>query len=100
MTSSDQPPKKRRRHGSKMVRVNLSISEGILEMVDKAAAQDFTTRSDIIRMSVLWYLRPQGRDLDQADPDVIVKTLQHRKARASLKQLIKSIDNFDDIYDD
>ncbi len=68
-------------------------------MADKAAEQDFTTRSDIVRMSVLWYLRPQGRDLDQTDPDYIFKTLQHRKARVGIKQIIENIDKFDDVYD-
>jgi metal-responsive CopG/Arc/MetJ family transcriptional regulator len=69
-----------------MRRINISIPDGLLALIDEAAAKDFTSRSDIIRVAVLWYLRPQGRDLDQADPEVILKTLQHRKMRAALKQ--------------
>lgn len=72
-----------------MVRITISISKGLLEMADEAAKDDFTTRSDIIRMALLWYLRPQGRDLAQADPDVILKTLQHRKARVGIRQMLK-----------
>lgn len=57
-------------------------------MLDEAAAQDYTTRSDIIRMAILWYLRPQGRDLAQTDPEQIVKTLQHRQARVAIRQML------------
>lgn len=87
------PVKRQKRHTrkAKMKRINLSISEGLLELVDEAAAQDYTTRSDIIRMAILWYLRPQGRDLNQADPDVILKTLQHRKAKAAMKDIMRGI---------
>ena len=80
--------RKRRTHKQKMGRVTISISEGLLDMVDEAAEKDYTTRSDIIRMAVLWYLRPQGRDLAEADPDTILKTLQHRKARAGFKKML------------
>ena len=74
----------------------ISMSDGLLDMVDDAAKKDFTTRSDLIRMAVLWYLRPQGRELDQADPDEILKTLQHRKARAAMNERFKDFYNFDD----
>lgn len=87
---------KRNTHKAKMVRVNLNLPGGLLDMVDKAAAKDFTTRSDIIRMSVLWYLRPQGRDLDQSDPDTIYKTLQHRQARVAIKKMIEDMDVLDE----
>ena len=82
-------PKKRRTHKAKMGRIMISMPASLLDMVDKAAKEDFTTRSDIIRMAVLWYLRPQGRDLAQTDPDIILKTLQHRKARVGIRQMLK-----------
>lgn len=59
-------------------------------MVDKAAKEDFTTRSDIMRTALLWYLRPQGRELQQVEPDVIYKTLQHRKARLGLRKMLQA----------
>ncbi len=84
-------PKKKERHryGTKMNRITISISKGLLDMVDVAAKEDFTTRSDIIRIAILWYLRPQGRDLNQVDPTIILKTLKHRQARAGMKKLLK-----------
>jgi hypothetical protein len=81
--------KKYRTHKTKMGRIMISIPDGLLDMVDKAAAEDYTTRSDIIRMAILWYLRPQGRDLAQTDPDVILKTLERRKALVGIKQMLK-----------
>jgi metal-responsive CopG/Arc/MetJ family transcriptional regulator len=84
-------PKKYRTHKAKMRRVTISINDGLLDMIDKAAEKDFTTRSDIIRMAVLWYLRPQGRDLAEVDTDTILKTLQHRKARAGVKKMMDEL---------
>jgi metal-responsive CopG/Arc/MetJ family transcriptional regulator len=81
-------PKKRRTHKVKMQRIAISISGGLLDMVDEAAEKDYTTRSDIIRTALLWYLRPQGRDLAQTDPDTILKTLQHRKALVGIKKML------------
>jgi len=75
-----------------MVRINLSIQDGLLDMVDQAAKKDFTTRSDIMRTALLWYLRPQGRDLDQADAKEILKVLQHRRSRAAIKKLASDAD--------
>jgi len=78
-------------HKRKMVRISLSINESVLELVDEAASKDFTSRSDIIRQSILWYLRPQGRDLAQTDPDLILKTLKQRQGRAAIRQMMKEV---------
>jgi metal-responsive CopG/Arc/MetJ family transcriptional regulator len=86
-------PKQRRIYKAKMRRITLSIPDGLLQMIDEAAAKDFTSRSDIIRMAALWYLRPQGRDLNEVDPEAILKTLQHRRARAGLKKMLRDADN-------
>lgn len=82
-------PKKRHRHGARMERITISISQGLLDMVDDAAEEDFTTRSGIIRIAIVWYLRPQGRGLAEVDPDYILKTLEHRKARAGMKKMLQ-----------
>lgn len=74
---------------NKTRRLTISLSEGLIDMVDKAAREDFTTRSDIIRVALLWYLRPQGRELAQTDPDTILKMLQHRNIRTNLKATLK-----------
>ena len=94
-----QAAKKRLSHKAKMTRINLSISQGLIDMVDKAAAKDFTNRSDIIRTAILWYLRPQGRELDQTDPDVILKTLERRRAIAGMNKLMDEIGDDIDVYD-
>lgn len=91
-----EPKKWVRRHGENMVRVNLSISKELLVKVDAAAKQDYTTRSDMIRTALLWYLRPQGRELDQADPEVILKTLQRRKSLRQMNKMMKGVDVFED----
>lgn len=80
-----------------MSRINLSIQQGLLDMIDEAAEKDFTTRSDIIRIALLWYLRPQGRELDQADPDAILKTLKHRQSSAAMRDIIRNTDKFDNL---
>ena len=91
--SSQQPKPRHKRttYKENMTRISLSISPGILDLVDSAAKQDFTTRSDIIRMAILWYLRPQGRELDQTDPKIILKTLQHRQSRLALRKMLKDL---------
>mgnify|MGYP001604753500 CR=1 FL=1 len=75
-----------------MKRINISIADGLLEMVDKVAAEDFTTRSDIIRAALLWYLRPQGRELAHTDPKEILKTLKRRQTHAAMKQHFKKVE--------
>ncbi|HEX7633108.1 MAG TPA: ribbon-helix-helix domain-containing protein [Candidatus Saccharimonadales bacterium] len=80
---------KRTRHTAKATRIQLTLPAGLLKLVDQAAEEDFTTRSDMIRMAILWYLRPQGRELNQADPEEILKTLQHRKTRVAVKKMLR-----------
>lgn len=90
---------KRNSRRAKSVRINLIISDGLLDKVDQAAKQDFTTRSEIIRSALLWYLRPQGRDLNEADTDEILRTLQRRKAGADLRKYLKDNKDDIDVYD-
>lgn len=82
-------------HKVPMKRINISVADGLLEMIDRAAADDFTTRSDIVRAALLWYLRPQGRELAQTDPKEILKTLKQRQTQAAMKQLFKDVKNYD-----
>jgi metal-responsive CopG/Arc/MetJ family transcriptional regulator len=70
------------------IRINLSISKSLLKLVDEAAERDFTNRSDLIRQSILWYLRPQGRDLDQTDPEIILQTIKNRQLQVSIRKMI------------
>lgn len=79
-----------------MLRFNICLSRDLVERIDAAAKQDYTTRSDMIRTALLWYLRPQGRELDQSDPKVILKTLEHRQARTAMREMMKDVNIFSD----
>lgn len=85
------------RSKSDSTRINLTISPRLLQHLDEAADKDYTTRSEIIRQALLWYLRPQGRDLDQQDPEVILKVLKQRHAKAQFNKWAKQPDI--DVYD-
>jgi metal-responsive CopG/Arc/MetJ family transcriptional regulator len=82
-----------------MQQICVSLSPFLIDRLDQIAKDEYTNRSYIIRMALLYYLRPQGRELDGADPDTIFKILQHRKMRAELKKWLR--DNADeiDVYD-
>ncbi|MEK7594148.1 MAG: ribbon-helix-helix domain-containing protein [Patescibacteria group bacterium] len=79
---------KRTQHKQTMGRINLSIPEGLLELVDKEAERAFTTRSDIMRTALLWYLKPQGRELNQTDPEIILKTLQQQHTKVAVRKML------------
>lgn len=75
----------------KSVKITITLPQGLLDLADKAAEEDFTNRSDIIRAALLWYLRPQGRDIQQTDPDRILKTLEQRKSRVKINRMFKDL---------
>ena len=87
--------KRRKRYGVKMTRITISIPAGLLELADQAAKEDFTTRSDIIRAALLWYLRPLGRQTQQLDLEKVLETLQNRKLSAALRKMTKDLDPYD-----
>ena len=66
-------------------RFNLSIAPGLLELVDEVAEKEFTTRSDVIRTALLWYLRPIGGEQFnyQDEQEALLELLRRRKARAA-----------------
>ncbi len=76
----------------RMRRVLISIPEGLVEIVDEAAKKDFTSRSGIVRSALLLYLRPQGRDLNEVDPDFILKTLKQRKLKVGIHKMLHDED--------
>ena len=84
--------KKYARHAVKYVRLNISMSPQLITLIDEAAEQDFTTRSELIRTALLWYLRPQGRELAQADPEIILKTLKRRQLQVEMNRTKQDID--------
>ncbi|HVW22900.1 MAG TPA: ribbon-helix-helix protein, CopG family [Candidatus Saccharimonadales bacterium] len=68
-------------------RITLTINTALLDRVDQAAEQEYTTRSDIIRIALLWYLQPH--EFAHADIEEVFKTLHQRKMRAGLKKYLK-----------
>lgn len=93
--------KRRRGRGRsvKYSRVMVTMNQALLEMVDKAAEEDFTTRSDLIRQALLWFLRPQGRDLRMVDPATIVKAIKRREDLAWSKKFMRDYGKDLDVYD-
>lgn len=71
-------PVKYKVHYQNFARINISMSQQLIDEIDKIAEDEYTTRSDIIRTAVLWYIRPQGRQLKNASPEQILRTLQRR----------------------
>lgn len=84
-TSSQAP----REEPTASVRTNITIAKPLLTLVDEAAQKEYTTRSDIIRTALLWYLRPQGRELERLDPEEIYKLLRQRHLKAGIKKMLK-----------
>lgn len=67
-------------------RINLVIPQKLLDEVDKTANNDFTTRSEVIRAALLWYLRPDGVNFGQTEPDMLLAALQKRRLKTYLDQ--------------
>jgi hypothetical protein len=89
--NSDLPEKRRRNtYKQPKLRTMFSIQPGLLKLVDEAAEKDFTTRSEIVRIALLWYLRPQGRDLATVDPDEIYKILRRREGLRGMRALMRN----------
>lgn len=88
MQNSKRPAKYTKRR-AESVKITLTLPKGLLNLADQAAVEDYTTRSDIMRTALLWYLRPQGRHAVAMDDEEIFKTLRHRKTRASVNQWLK-----------
>lgn len=90
--SSEKPAKRRNSRKGRMKQIAISIPNDLLKQVDEAAKQDYTSRSDIIRIALLWYLRPQGRDLAKLSPEEIYKILNNRRMRAYFNKIKKDLD--------
>lgn len=86
-SKAKRPAKKTRgaNRAATQTRFNLSIAPGLLELVDEVAKKEFTTRSDVIRTALLWYLRPVGGEQFnyQSEQEALFELLRRRKARAA-----------------
>jgi metal-responsive CopG/Arc/MetJ family transcriptional regulator len=72
----------------KSERIILTIHPGLLEMVDEAAKKEFSSRSDVIRTALLWYLQPDTNNAAKTDPDSIYNALHRRRMRAEIRKYI------------
>lgn len=87
---------------ARMRRVLLCLPAELLEAVDKEAQCSYTSRSDMIRHALLWYLRPAARarrnvgateELEPeelyADTEAVYKILQRQKLRAGVRAILR-----------
>lgn len=93
-------PAKYNAHYNNYVRIHLSLTPGMLELLDKAAKDDYTTRSDLVRTAIFWYLRPAKPNYRYTDPAEAQKTTKYRKYRrqSNKDRFEGKLDNLD-VYD-
>lgn len=72
-----------------MARINLTISDELLNHLDKIAQADYTSRSDIIRQAVLFYLRSTGETISRSDREALLRDMKSRRLQAYLHKAIK-----------
>ena len=89
MQNDNAPETDKTKKTSTSTRVMLTIPTQLLERVDKAASEDYTSRSDVIRSALLWYLRPEGRVTDQLGPNEIYDLVKARKAKRGIKKMLR-----------
>lgn len=94
-----QATRRRRTRRQPKLQINLRIDRHFLSRIDEAAIQDCTTRSELIRTAIQWYLIPQNRSLEQNDQDYIFETIKHRRAVASSNRWFKEHGHEIDVYD-
>ncbi|HEX4774667.1 MAG TPA: ribbon-helix-helix domain-containing protein [Candidatus Saccharimonadales bacterium] len=89
----------RRSHKLATAQINLRINEHFLSRIDEAVKQDCTSRSELIRIAIFWYLMPHHRNFEQSQEDYIFETIKHRKAIASSNKWFKEHGHEIDVYD-
>lgn len=68
------------------VKIYITVDRYLLKRIDATAKQEFTSRSALIRAAARYYVRPLGRDLDQIDPESIIKLLNRKYGLANLRR--------------
>ncbi len=96
MNATPLTPRRRRVRVQPMLSINLRISAGQLEFLDEAAAEDVTTRSELIRTAIMWYLKPQNRRADQnqsqSEEEYVLSTFERRRAIRAMNKAPKDFD--------
>jgi hypothetical protein len=83
--------KKYRKRNDPMTLISFYVPKQLIEEVDESAAEEHTNRSEFMRQAIMWYLKPSGKKLAMARPEVIYQTVKRRKDRASYKKWLKDI---------
>jgi metal-responsive CopG/Arc/MetJ family transcriptional regulator len=91
--------KSRQSHKPRMQRIDLRINKELLLFIDGTAKQESTTRSELIRTAIYWYLMPQHRDASQSKEEYIFETLKHRRQLAASRKWLKDHGQEIDVYD-
>jgi metal-responsive CopG/Arc/MetJ family transcriptional regulator len=73
----------------------INVPTSLLDAVDRQAAADYMSRSELVRRALLEYLRPIDGQLDEhqlfTDPEEILRILQQRRLRASLQKMQREV---------
>lgn len=88
-----------------MKRIIFSLPEDLLAAIDQEAKYNCTTRSNLVRQALVWYLRPTARTKRQVqdeaagddteidslhvDPEELLKILKQQKLRAGIRAMLR-----------
>ncbi len=70
-----------------MSRVTITIPDRLLVQIDTLAQDDYTTRSDIIRQAMLFYMRSVGSSLSPDEFRQLLADMRRRKLKAHLNKV-------------
>ena len=68
------------------MQINVRIDKQLLARIDMATKHHFTTRSQLVRSAIYWFLMPHHRKLEQSEEDYIFETIQYRRRLASINK--------------
>jgi metal-responsive CopG/Arc/MetJ family transcriptional regulator len=73
-----------------MSRVTINMPENLLKKVDGIANEDYTSRSNIIRQAVLFYIRSNASALSKEDVDSLFRNMKSRQLRTHLNKALRN----------
>ena len=74
-----------------MSKINVTIPDRLLLQIDRIAKEDYTSRSDIIRQALLFYIRSSASVLQQTDEGILFKEMKNRQLKAYLNKAVKHL---------
>lgn len=76
------------------IRIHVTVSQSLLDMIDERAIKDCTTRSGLIRQALIWYLYPVGQVGEVLDEEALLRFLRRRKAKAHFNRIRHELDSY------